>query len=225
MSDMWVDLLPLLFAMMISPARTLALIILLHTPRSTMTALGYVGGMVTAMLLQGAALGAAMSLVGLVADDRSGDLSVFVGALFFVGGVILLAGAFKMATAPKSGGGSLASMLDRLEEIEPAGAYKIGFGWIFASPKQWVFVLTTVAVIFAAQLRTLGSLANYAIFTVLVQAAYFVIIGSYAVAKTRVEPLLDGVFGWIRDHLRATAVGLFAFFGVVFLVKGLSALS
>ena len=105
------------------------------------------------------------------------------------------------------------------------GWFLIGFGWIFASPKQWVFVLTTVAVIFAAQLRALGSLANYSIFTILVQAAYFVIIGAYAVAKTRVEPLLDGVFGWIRDHLRATAVGLFAFFGVVFLVKGLSALS
>ena len=225
MSDMWVDLLPLLFAMMISPARTLALIILLHTPRSTTTALGYVGGMLTAMVLQGAAFGAAMSLVGLGADDRSGDLSVFVGALFLVGGVILLAGAFKMATAPQSGGGSLASMLDRLEKIEPAGAYKIGFGWIFASPKQWVFVLTTVGVIFAAQLSTLASLANYSIFTILVQAAYFVIIGAYAVATTRVEPLLDGVFGWIRDHLRATAVGLFVFFGVVFLVKGLSALS
>jgi hypothetical protein len=224
-NEMWVDLLPILFAMMISPARTLAVIIMLHTPRSTATAFGYVGGMVSAMVVQGAALGAAMSLVGLASDDRSGDLSVFVGAMFFVGGIVLLAGSLKIATAPKTGGGSLASLLDRLENIEPGGAYKIGFGWLFASPKQWVFVLTAVAVVFAADLRVAGSLANYVVFTLLVQSAYLVIIGGYAIAPERVNPALDAVFGWIRAHLRATAIGLFATFGVVFLLKGLTSLS
>jgi hypothetical protein len=225
MTDMWIDLLPVLLAMMISPARTLAVIILLHTPRSSATAVSYVGGMVTAMLVQGAGLAAAMSLVGLTADDRSGDLAMFVGALFLVGGVILLAGAFKIGTAPASGGGSLTSLLDRLENIEPSGAYKLGFGWLFASPKQWVFVLTAVAVVFAADLRPVGSLANYALFTILVQAAYFLIIGGYAMARERVSPVLDSVFGWIRAHLRPTAIGVFATFGVVFVVKGLSTLS
>ena len=64
MSDMWINLLPVLFAMMISPARTLAVILLLHTPRSTTTAISYVAGMISAMMVQGAALGAAMSIVG-----------------------------------------------------------------------------------------------------------------------------------------------------------------
>ena len=225
MTEMWIDLLPVLFAMMISPARTLAVIIMLHTPRSTATALTYVSGMVSAMVAQGAALGAAMSLVGLASDDRSGDLAVFVGAMFLVGGIVLLAGALKIATAPKSGGGSLGSLLDRLENIEPGGAYKIGFGWLFASPKQWVFVLTAVAVIFAADLRVAGSLTNYVIFALLVQSAYFVIIGGYAIAPERVNPALDAVFGWIKAHLRPTAIGLFATFGIVFLVKGLTSLS
>jgi hypothetical protein len=222
---MWVDLLPVLLAMMISPARTLAVIILLHTPKSTSTALSYVAGMVSAMVVQGAELGAAMSLVGLTSDDRSGDLSVFVGALFLVGGIVLLVGAFKIAAAPASGGGSLASLLDRLEHVEPAGAYKIGFGWLFASPKQWVFVLTAVAVIFAADLRAAESLANFAVFTLLVQAAYFVIIGGFALARDRVGRILDSVFESIRAHLRPTAIGLFAGFGIIFLVKGLSSLS
>jgi hypothetical protein len=225
MTDMWVDLLPVLFAMMISPARTLAVIILLHTPKSTSTALSYVGGMVSAMVVQGAGLGTAMSLVGLTSDGRSGDLSVFVGALFLVGGIILLAGAFKIAAAPAEGGGSLASLLDRLERVEPTGAYKIGFGWLFASPKQWVFVLTAVAVIFSADLRAVGSLANFFVFTLLVQAAYLVIIGGFALARDRVGQILDAVFGWLRAHLRPTAIGLFAGFGIIFLVKGLSSLS
>lgn len=223
MTEMWIDLLPLLLAMMISPARTLAVILLLHTPRSAATPLGYVGGMVSSMLLQGAALGAAMNIVGLAAADGSADLAVLIGVLFLLGGVILLAGAFKIATAP-SAGGTLASLLERLENLDPAGAYKIGFGWLLASPKQWVFVLTVVAVIFAAQLRPLESLANYLIFTLLVQAAYFLIIGAYALAREWVSGALDAAFGWIRMHLKATAIGVFGFFGVVFVIKGLTTL-
>ena len=225
MSSMWSDLLPVLLAMMISPARTLAVIVLLHTPRSTTAALRYVLGMISAMMIQGAALGIAMNIVGLASPDRSSDLSVVVGALFVAGSVVLLAGSFKIATAPTSGGGSLASALERLEHVDPSGAYKIGFGWIFASPKQWVFVLTAVAIIFTAELSTVGSLANYVVFTLLVQIAYLLIIGGYCVARDQVSRVLDAAFGWIKTNLRTTAIGLFAGFGLVFLLKGLSILA
>jgi len=225
MSDMWIELLPVLLAMMISPARTLAVIILLHTPRSTTTALSYVLGMISAMMVQGAALGAAMSIVGLAAADRSSELSVFIGALFLVGSVVLFAGAFKIATAPASGGGSLASALERLESVDSSGAYRIGFGWILASPKQWVFALTAVAIIFEAQLQPLGSLANYLLFAVLVQLAYFLIIGVYVIAKDWATGVLDAAFGWMRANLKTVAIGLFFGFGVVFLLKAATILS
>ena len=127
--------------------------------------------------------------------------------------------------SPESGGGSLASLFERLEQVEPSGAYKIGFGWLFASPKQWVFVLTAVAVIFAADLRPVGSLANFTLFSFLVQAAYFVIIGGFAGAQERVSPALDRVFDLIRAHLRPAAIWLFTIFGLVFLAKGLTSLA
>ena len=222
---MWADLAPVLLAMMISPARTLAVIILLHTPRSTTTALSYVVGMISAMMVQGAALGTAMSIVGLAAADRSSELAVFIGALFLVGSVVLFAGAFKIATAPASGSGSLASALERLEHVDSSGAYRIGFGWIFASPKQWVFTLTAVAIIFEAQLQPLGSLTNYLLFAVLVQLAYFLIIGVYVIAKDWATGVLDAVFGWTRANLKTVAIGLFSGFGVVFLLKAVTILS
>ena len=70
-----------------------------------------------------------------------------------------------------------------------------------------------------------SSLANYLLFSVLVQLAYFVIIGASLIARDRVSAVLDAVFTWIKTHLRASAVGLFAFFGVIFLIKGLSELA
>jgi hypothetical protein len=52
-----------------------------------------------------------------------------------------------------------------------------------------------------------------------------VIIGAYAIARDRVSGALDAVFGWIKGHLRRTAIGLFVFFGVLFLFMGLSELA
>jgi hypothetical protein len=40
-----------------------------------------------------------------------------------------------------------------------------------------------------------------------------------------VSAVLDAVFTWIKTHLRASAIGIFAFFGVIFLIKGLSELA
>ena len=51
------------------------------------------------------------------------------------------------------------------------------------------------------------------------------IIGAYAIARGRVGRFLDAIFAWIRGHLRSTAIGVFTFFGILFLVKGLSGLN
>ena len=57
MAELWLNLLPILLVMFISPARTLAVILLLHTPKKTLTAFTYVLGMIGAMMVQGILLG------------------------------------------------------------------------------------------------------------------------------------------------------------------------
>jgi len=222
---MWVDLFPVLLAMAISPVRTLAAILFLYAPRGVATALSFVLGMVVATLLQGVFVGVGLSAVGLTGSTRSSELAVVVGTLYLAGGVILIGGAFKFATAPATGSGSLGSALERLERMEPRGSFKIGFGWMLASPKQWVFVLEAVAVIYTAELRPIGSLVHYFGFAILVQIVYLIIIAAYAMARDRVSPGLDTFFAWIRTNLRVTATGLFTVFGIAFLVKGLSELA
>ena len=44
-------------------------------------------------------------------------------------------------------------------------------------------------------------------------------------ARDRVSRVLDAAFEWIKGHLRATAIGLFAGFGLIFLIKGPSTLA
>jgi len=63
MTGLWLALLPILLAMLISPARTIAVILLLHTPQGALTAFAYVCGMVTSMMVQGIIFGTLLSLV------------------------------------------------------------------------------------------------------------------------------------------------------------------
>ena len=222
---MWLALLPVLLALMISPARTLAVILLLHTPKSWRTALAFVGGMATVMMFQAILFGFGMSIVGLASEDLGGDFSLVAALLYLFGGIILLAGAFKMWKADPNAKGQLGAVMAKLETVDPSGARNVGAGWLVASPKQWVFVSTAVAVIFAAQLRPVAAIGTFALLTLLVQTAYILIIVGFVVAHDKIAPALDAVFDWIRGRLRVVAITLFSLLGIMFLVAGVSALT
>lgn len=220
MADLWADLFPILLAMLISPARTLAVILLLHTPKRGATAFAYVVGMIGAMMVQGTLLGLLMNVVGLTVERRGGDLQTVVSILFVVTGIILLAGAAKFLfkddddKAPPE-------WLAKAEQMSPLQALKLGFGWLMVSPKQWVMVLTAVAVIFSAYLAPLAAVVNFFIFTILVQTIFFIVIGVDILLPERSQEILDALFAWIREHLRVVAIVIFGFFGLFFLAKGL----
>ena len=222
--DLWVNLLPVLLVMFISPARTLAVILLLHTPKRSVTAFAYVVGMIGAMMLQGVLLGFLMSIVGLTVENRGGDLASVVSILFVVTGIILLVGGSKFIfeddddKAPPD-------WFSKIELMSPSQGLKLGFGWLLVSPKQWVLVLTTVAVIFAAYLSAVASIMNFFIFTLLVQTVFFVIISIEVLLPKRSQAILEGLFAWLKKHLRALAIGIFIGFGLFFIAKGLIGLA
>ncbi|HUV26729.1 MAG TPA: GAP family protein [Anaerolineales bacterium] len=98
------------------------------------------------------------------------------------------------------------------------------FAWIMVSPKQWVFVLTAVAVIFTANLNPIQSLVNYFIFSVLIQVFYLLIIGIHLLMPRRSGAILDTFFNWIMHNFRPVVIVIFTGFGLFFLFKGISEL-
>ena len=224
LADLWVNLLPILAVMFISPARTLAVILLLHTPKKSVTAFAYVVGMISAMMVQGLLLGFLMTMVGLTVERRGGDLMTVVSILFIVTGIILLSGAAKFM-ANDDDDKAPPDWFAKIEIMSPAQALKLGFGWLMVSPKQWVLVLTAVAVIFTAYLPPLISALNFFVFTLLVQTVFFVIIGISVLMPNRSQKILDSLFAWLKKHLMALAIGIFGFFGIFFLLKGLVSLA
>ncbi len=220
MNDLWLALLPILLALMISPARTIWVILLLHTPKGAFTALGFVVGMVAAMMAQGIIFGALFSLVGLTSEQSSGQLATVVSVLFLVAGIIMLAGAAKFIFQDDEEDKPPPDWLGKLGSFTPRQAFSAGFGWLMVSPKQWIFVLTAVAVIFSAYLSVVASLLNYFVFVTLVQIAYFVLIGVHVLMPERSAALLDGLFNWLKKNMKPLAIGLFTILGLFFLVKG-----
>jgi threonine/homoserine/homoserine lactone efflux protein len=224
MTDLWLVLLPILLAMLISPARTIAVILLLHTPRQALTAFTYVCGLVSAMMVQGILFGFLFSFVGLTMDERGAELTTLVSILFVLVGIIMLTGAAKFIFQDEDDDKPPPTWLEKIEQLSPREAFSTGFGWIMVSPKQWAFVLTAVAVIFTANLNPLASLVNYFIFSVLIQLTYFLIIGIFLLIPRRSEALLDGLINWIKNNFRPVVIVIFAGFGVFFLIKGISGL-
>jgi hypothetical protein len=176
------------------------------------------------MMVQGVVLGFLMSIVGLTVENRGGDLVTVVSALFVVTGIILLVGGSKFVfqddddKAPPD-------WFNKIELMSPAQALKLGFGWLMVSPKQWVLVLTAVAVIFAAYLTPAASVVNFFIFALFVQTLFFIIIGIQLLLPRRSQAILDRLFAWLKKHLRLLAIVIFVGFGLFFLVKGLMGLA
>jgi threonine/homoserine/homoserine lactone efflux protein len=125
---------------------------LLHTPKQAVTASAYVGGMVSSMMVQGIIFGFLLSFVGLTTEQRAGDLATVVAVLFIVVGIVMLVGASKLIFQEEDDDKPPQKWLEQIETLTPRQAFSTGFGWLMVSPKQWVFVLTAVAVIFTANL-------------------------------------------------------------------------
>jgi threonine/homoserine/homoserine lactone efflux protein len=139
-------------------------------------------------------------------------------------GVIMLTGATKFIFQEEDDDKPPPAWLDKIELLTPRAAFSTGFGWIMVSPKQWAFVLTAVAVIFAANLSPLQSLVNYFIFSVLIQIFYLLIIGIHLLMPRRSGAIRDALFNWIKDNFRPVVIVMFTGFGLFFLFKGISGL-
>jgi len=95
---------------------------------------------------------------------------------------------------------------------------------LFISPKQWIFTLTTVAIIFAAGLDQLTSLINYLLFILIVLSLFFLLILIYVVLGERAQAFLDRLFKWLKEHMQTIVLIVLIVFGLYFLFKGISGL-
>jgi threonine/homoserine/homoserine lactone efflux protein len=225
MNELWFNLLPLVLAMAITPGRLIALILLLHSKRAVANSVAFVGGMASNMLIEGFAFALIFNLTGAFAAEGSDGPPAIVAILFVVIGVLMLSMAAKQIFQKEDEDKAPPDWLAEIDTFTPGKSYKLGLTWLFISPKQWVFTLTAVAVIFAAGMDPLASLFNYLLFILLVLTLFFLLILTYIVLGERAQDFLERLFKWLKQHMQTIVLIVFIGFGLYFLAKGILALA
>jgi threonine/homoserine/homoserine lactone efflux protein len=221
MADLWVTLISLVIATAVAPGRVIALILLFHTKRGALTGLAFVSGILTTMLLHGLIFGLIFSLAGYFGGGEGDVLPTIVSLLLLVIGILLLVAAAKFLFQAEDEDRAPPKWLDQIESFTPRKAFNLGFGWLNVSPKQWVFDLAAVAVIFAAGLSAAASLFNYLIYILLAQTLYLLLIFIDVAMPKRSTEILDGLFVWLKRNAQTVIIVVFIGFGLFFFVKGL----
>lgn len=225
MTELWLDLIPIAVAMAITPGRLIALILLLHTRQAVLTSLTFVGGMITNLLIEGLAFALIFSLTGIFAVEGAEGPPTIIAILFVVIGILMLVGAAKVIFQAEDEDKAPPKWLAEIEAFTPGKAYKLGLSWLFISPKQWVFTLSAVAVIFAANLDPLTSLANYLLFILIALFLFFLLILVYVILGERSQAFMDGLFKWLKKNAQTILIVVFIVFGLYFLIKGIVGLT
>ena len=181
--------------------------------------------MASNMLIEGLAFALIFSSTGIF--DIQGDEAppLIIALLFVVIGILMIVGAARVKFHSEDEDKAPPSWLAEIEGFTPGKAYKLGLVWLFISPKQWIFTLTAVAVIFAANLDPFVSLLNYLLFTLIVLTLFFLLILIYVVLGERSQAFMDGLFNWLKKNAQTILILVLLVFGLYFLISGIAGLA
>jgi threonine/homoserine/homoserine lactone efflux protein len=225
MSDLWLELLPIAVAMAMTPGRLLALLLLFKTGRPGLTSTAFVGGMGSNMLIEGLVFALIFSITGVFdAGDATGPPAI-LAILLIVMGILMLVAAAKVKFHKEDEDKAPPDWLSEIESFTPAKSFRLGLGWLFVSPKQWIFTLTAVGFIFAATLDPLISLLNYLLFILIALTLFILLILVYIILGQRSQEFMTRLFHWLKKNAQTILLLVLFLFGLYFLLKGIMALA
>jgi hypothetical protein len=106
----------------------------------------------------------------------------------------------------------------------PLKAFLIGAVLVAIAAKQWVFVLSAIATIGAAELSQVENILAFLSYVLLTIVLPLIPIVLYAVSPQRSAVTLERMGKWLEVHNRQIVIAVSSIFGVFFLFKGLTGL-
>lgn len=224
-SEMWLRLLPIAIISAIAPLKFSAMILLFRTPRGGMTGAAYVAGVASAMFFQGIVMVLIFAVFGVIATlGREAGETVSFGLLVVLG-MLMLVGALRLRFHEHDDDQPPPSWMEGIETYSPRNALSLGFGWAFISPKQWVFTLVAITIIYAAGLQQIAALANYAVFIAIATSTLWLLVLAHSLFGERIKPTLDRLLFWLERNTRRLISWLLLIFGAFFLIVGIAGLA
>lgn len=224
MSNVWVDLIPLILGATLAPIYPIIVLLLLQSERGLGKATAFVAGAVGVRLVQGVIFGLVFAPA---VDAESAAGLKFIGPtlLTIVGILLLVMGVRKWRKASDDEDGDeppgWMSALTGMSGLKAAGA---GALLLLLGVKQWVFTLSAITVIEEAQPGVTAGVGLYLFYTLATQLLVLPPLIAFALAPEKSAAPLRTAQGWLQRHNRVIVVTVSFVFGVFFLYRGIAGL-
>jgi hypothetical protein len=221
MSDALVLLTPLIIGSAVVPLQIILIILLLKSPsQGLLKAIAFLAGMTAVRLLQGVVFGLVLTGGADGSVDEASEKSFIASTLLLVLGILLLVSAYKKwrkEPDPDAPPPRYLSMMDSATWLQALG---FGLALPLISPKLWVFMLSAISEISAAQLGQPASTATFLIFLLLAQSLLLLPILIRILLPSRSVTLLASISDWLARNDRAILITVSLVFGLMFLIQG-----
>lgn len=224
MGTVVVSLLPYIIGSAIVPLQIIIGLLLLKSPkRGLFKAVAYVTGMTLTRLLQGLIFSLVLSESAALAEENSGKNPV-ISTLLLVLGILLLIAAYKKWCGENDPDDPPPKWLTMIDNSTPLKAFGIGLGLPLIAAKLWVFTLSALATIAAAQLGQPSSTLAYLLFILLAESLLLLPIMIRILVPERSKILLADLSAWLTQNSRPITIVVSLVFGLLFLYSGISGL-
>lgn len=225
MGTVLVSLLPYIIGSAVVPVQIIIGLLLLKSPNQGLfKAVAYVTGMTITRLVQGLIFGWVMSGSAAVAAEESSGKNPVISTLLLVLGIFLLITAYKKWSGESDPDDPPPKWLTLIDSATPLNAFGIGLGLPLVGVKLWVFTLSVLATIAAAQLGQPSSTIVFVLFILLAQSLLLLPILIRIFLPNRSKSFLAELSAWLNRNSRPIVIVVSVVFGLFFLHSGISGL-
>ena len=225
MSDILLTLTPVIIGSALVPVQIILIILLLKNPhQGLLKAVAFLVGMTTVRLLQGMVFGLVLTGGADASVDEASSKGYIASTLLLVLGILLLISAYKKWQKEPDPDAPPPKYLSIMDSATWLQAFGFGFALPLISPKLWVFMLTAISEISAAQLGQPDSTKAFLLFLFLAQSLILLPILIRILLPRRSATMLETISAWLAQNDRVIMIAVSLVFGLLFLYQGASGL-
>jgi threonine/homoserine/homoserine lactone efflux protein len=213
------ELLPLILGGVFPLVPVTLVLLMLASPRGLARGCAFVVGMTLTRVVQGVVFGAIL-VDSPEVQAVKGRQSPIVAVLLLVVGILLLLTAIHTWRKEDEPEETPPKWIQTIEQISPVKALGVGALLVAIGPKVWVFTLSALAIISAADLSLAASIASYVAYIILVQSLLILAVLVCAIAPRAGSALLRVAIGWLTRYNRPISVVGALIFGLYFTWDG-----
>jgi hypothetical protein len=222
METLIISLLPYIIASAVVPLQVILGLLLLKSPeQGLLKAIAFVSGKTITRLAQGLIFGWVLAGVEPTGEDSK---NLIASTLLVVLGILLLIAAYKKWSHAEDPDDPPPKWLTLIDRTTPLKALGIGLVLPLIAAKLWVFTLSALTTIAAAQLEQPTSTIAYLLFILVTETPLLLAILLRIFLPKQAQAVLMQASDWLTRYNRPISITVALIFGFWFLASGIKGL-